>query len=45
MFGTLRLKDFRSLYDDLSDHVRMQTTEVIEGAGAGEREGIRVVGI
>src|ERR1700730_12828992 len=45
MFGTLRLKDLQSLYDDFSDHVRMQTAEVIEGSGAGERVGIRIVSI
>src|SRR5882757_9640435 len=32
-----------SLYDDLSHHLRMQSAEVAEGAGAGERVGIRVV--
>src|SRR5216683_2321228 len=28
-----------------SDHMRMQTTEIVEGAGAGERRGIRVVSV
>ena len=33
------------LCDDLSDHVGMQTTEIIEGACTGERVGIRVVSV
>src|ERR1700681_352062 len=47
MFGTLRFSVpwVRSLHDDFSDHVRMQTTEVVEGAGAGERIGKRIVSI
>src|SRR5260370_41828198 len=39
MFGTLGLDDLRSFDDDFSDHMRMQTTEIVEGAGAGERKG------
>src|ERR1700736_854848 len=45
MFGTLRFKNLRSPYDDFPNHMRMQTTEIIEGAGAGERKRIRVVGV
>src|SRR6266851_8514223 len=45
MFGTLGLKGLRSFDDDFSDHMRMQTTEIVEGAGAGERRGIRVVSV
>src|SRR5258708_12008250 len=43
MFGTLGLKGLRSFDDDFSDHMRMQTTEIVEGAGASERKRIRVV--
>src|ERR1700740_1487220 len=35
----------RSLHDDFSDHMRMESTEVVEGAGAGERIGKRIVSI
>src|ERR1700731_4121052 len=46
MFGTLRFSVlWRSLHNDFSDHLRMQSTEVIEGAGAGERIGKRIVSI
>ena len=45
MFGTPRLKDLQSFDDDFSDHLRMQTAEILEGAGASERKGIRVVGV
>jgi hypothetical protein len=45
MFGTPRLQDLMSLDDDFSDHMRMQATEVVEGTGAGEREGKRIVSI
>src|SRR6266403_294342 len=46
MFGTLRFSVlWRSLHDDFSDHMRMQATEVIEGARAGECIGKRIVGI
>jgi hypothetical protein len=45
MFGTPRFKDLRSFYDDFSDHMRMQTTEIVEGASAGERIGKRIVSI
>src|ERR1700722_7974285 len=45
MFGTLTLKDLISLDDDLPDHVRMQTAEIVERSGACERVGIGVVGI
>src|SRR5579862_3897857 len=31
--------------DDLSLHVRMQAAKVVVGAGAGEREGIRILSI
>src|ERR1700732_4800478 len=41
MFGT----PLHSLYDDLPDHLRMQTAEIVEGAGAAERKRIRVVGV
>src|SRR5258708_21645210 len=50
MFGTLRfsvlwvLSAF-AIHDDFSDHMRMQSTEVVEGAGAGERIGKRIVSI
>src|SRR5712664_4093089 len=45
MFVIARLKDLRSFDDDISDHMRMQRIEVIEGAGAGERIGKRIVSI
>src|SRR6266851_3259870 len=45
MFGTPRPKDLMSLDDDFSDHMRMQATEIVEGTGAGEREGKRIVSI
>src|SRR6202035_5237254 len=47
MFSTLRFSVpwARSLHDDFPDHVRMQTTKVVEGAGAGERIGKRIVSI
>src|SRR5216683_7335192 len=44
MFGYI-LKALPSLYDDLADHVRMQTAEIVERSGACERIGIGVVGI
>src|ERR1700730_10083324 len=45
MFGAPRLKALQSLDDDFSDHMRMQTTEIVEGAGVRERIGKRIVGI
>jgi hypothetical protein len=45
MFGTPTLKDLISLDDDLPDHVRMQTAEIVERSGVSERIGIGVVGI
>src|SRR6266404_890831 len=46
MFGTLRFSVlWRSLHNDFSDHMRMQSTEVTEGADAGERIGKRIVSI
>src|SRR6266404_1740637 len=45
MFGTLRFGPLRLLYDDLSDHVRMQTAEIVERTGASEGKRIGVVGV
>src|ERR1700686_3102250 len=47
MFGTLRFSVLwvRSLHDDFSDHMRVKRTEIVEGAGDGERMGKRIVGI
>src|SRR4029077_20647247 len=46
MFGTLRFSlIWRSLHDNFSDHIRMQSTEVVEGACAGERKRIGIVGV
>src|SRR5216684_5067911 len=39
-FGTFRTSGL--FYDDLSDHMRMQTAEIIESSGISERKGIRV---
>jgi hypothetical protein len=38
-------KAFDLLYDNLSDHMRMQAAEIIKGPGTGERVGKRVVSI
>src|SRR3984957_4790159 len=38
-------KALQSFHDDFSDHVRMQTAEIIERTGRGERVGIRVVSV
>src|ERR1700686_4803589 len=45
MFRTPGLKDLRSFDDDFSDHMRMQTAEIIESSGTSERKGIRVVSV
>src|SRR5258706_16221295 len=46
MFCTVRFAvHLPSLYDDLPDHVRMQTAEIVERTGAGERKRIRVIGV
>src|SRR6476620_7164659 len=45
MFGILGFKNLRSPYDDLPDHVRMQTAEIVERTGAGERKRLRVIGV
>src|SRR6266478_4144442 len=45
MFGALGCKPLRLLYDDLPDHVRMKTAEIVERARASERKGIRVIGV
>src|SRR6266576_5632905 len=39
------LSALQSLCDDLPGHMRMQTAEIVERAGASERKGIRVVGV
>src|SRR3981081_4785184 len=39
------LSAWLSLHGDLPDHMRMQTAEIVERAGASERKGIRVVGV
>src|SRR5438270_1416472 len=45
IFPTAVPNDLRSFDDHFSNHVRMQAAEVVELAGAGERIGVRVVGI
>src|SRR6266404_4567776 len=41
-FGTFRISRF---YDDLCNHMRMQTAEIIESSGTSERKRIRVVSV
>src|SRR3954451_8791946 len=45
MFGTPRLTALQSFDDNFSDHMRMQAAEIVEGAGAGEGIGKRIVRI
>src|SRR3954453_7110609 len=45
MFGTPNFKALQSFDDDFSNHVRMQPAEIVEGAGARERIGKRIISI